>query len=81
MRHATLPYQPPSPAGRQLAVQHVRAELKEVELKLPQEIEKVRADLTRDIERSRANILQWSFAFWIRQLAVLLTLLWRLWPA
>ncbi|MGQ9660423.1 MAG: hypothetical protein ACUVT0_10155, partial [Thermochromatium sp.] len=60
---------------------------KETELKLTKEIEqvrlevaKVRADLSRDIERARSNILLWSFGFWISQLAVLLTLLWRLWP-
>ena len=69
-----------------------RTHLSETELKLTKEIERVRADLTkeiaqvraelpRDIERPRASILQWSFMFWAIQLAVLLTLLWRLWPA
>ncbi|MGQ9831386.1 MAG: DUF1640 domain-containing protein, partial [Thermochromatium sp.] len=61
-------------------IEQVRTELKEAELKLTKEIEQVRADLSRDIERSRSSILLWSFGFWISQLAVLLSLLWRLWP-
>ncbi|MGQ9862642.1 MAG: hypothetical protein ACUVSD_11620, partial [Thiobacillaceae bacterium] len=69
-------------------IEQVRAELKETELKLSKEIEqvrlevaKVRADLSRDIERTRSSILLWSFGFWITQLVVMLTLVWRLWPA
>ncbi|MGQ9862764.1 MAG: hypothetical protein ACUVSD_12245, partial [Thiobacillaceae bacterium] len=62
-------------------IEQVRAELtKEIE-KVRLEIAKVRADLGRDIERTRSSILLWSFGFWITQLVVMLTLVWRLWPA
>ena len=68
-------------------IEVVRAELKETELKLTKEIEqvrlevaRVRADLGRDIEHARSSLLLWSFGFWITQLVVLLTLVWRLWP-
>ena len=64
-----------------------RTHLSETELKLTKEIEqvrlevaRVRADLGRDIEHARSSLLLWSFGFWITQLVVLLTLVWRLWP-
>ncbi len=68
-------------------IEQVRAELKETELKLVKEIEQVkheteqvRAELKVDIARARANILQWSFVFWLTQFGAIALLLWRLWP-
>ncbi len=60
--------------------EQVRAELKETELRLQKEIEQVRAELKVDIARARANLLQWSFVFWLTQFGAIALLLWRLWP-
>ncbi|MGQ9862502.1 MAG: hypothetical protein ACUVSD_10905 [Thiobacillaceae bacterium] len=64
-----------------------RTYLSEIELRLIKEIEqvrlevaRVRADTGRDSEHARGSLLLWSFGFWVTQLVVLLTLLWRLWP-
>jgi vacuolar-type H+-ATPase subunit I/STV1 len=61
-----------------LEVEQVRADLsKEIE-QVRLEIEKVRADLTVQIERSKNTQTRWAFIFWVSQMAVLLTLLFRI---
>jgi hypothetical protein len=60
-------------------IEQVRSELKETELRLQKEIEKVKADLSIQIKRTRANILQWSFMFWLTQFAAIVAILWRVW--
>ncbi len=61
-------------------IEQVRAELKETELKLTREIEQVRGELKVEIARTRANLLQWTFVFWLTQFAAILAILWRVWP-
>jgi putative NADPH-quinone reductase len=45
--------------------------------KVRAEVEKVRADLSKDIEKVRADVLKWSFAFWISQMALLAGILFK----
>ncbi len=59
-------------------IEQLRTEARAMDLRLTKEIELVRAELKGDLERIRANILLWSFGFWITQLAVLLSILWRM---
>lgn len=58
----------------------VRAELKETELKLSKEIEQVRSEVRVVNAQTRADLLKWSFLFWITQFAAILAILWRIWP-
>ncbi|WP_217126979.1 hypothetical protein [Hydrogenophilus thiooxidans] len=63
-------------------IEDVRGEIKAVELKLTKEIEAVRLETTAlrgEIEKSRANVLQWSFVFWLTQFAAIAALVWKVW--
>ncbi len=55
-------------------IEQVRAELAETELKLTKEIEQVRLE----VQKTRAELLKWSFLFWISQFGALLFIFWRL---
>ena len=68
-----------------LEIEKVRAEIEKVRADLSTEIEKVRGEtekmrgeLTRDIEKVRADMLKWSFAFWLSQMALLAGILFKL---
>ncbi len=66
----------------------LRQEIEKVRADVAVEIEKVRGEikalelrLTREIVGARADLLKWSFVFWVSQLAAILILIWRIWPA
>lgn len=44
-------------------------------MRLLKEIELARGE----IEKSRANVLQWSFVFWLTQFAAIAALVWKVW--
>ncbi|MFN3595245.1 MAG: hypothetical protein ACK4TK_11280 [Thiobacillaceae bacterium] len=63
-------------------------EIEKVRADLTMEIEKVRGEskemalrLTKEIVAVRADVLKWSIVFWASQLAAILILMWRIWPA
>ncbi len=71
-------------AALKVEIEQVRAELKaeieQVRSELKLKIEQVRGELKVELARTRANLLQWTFVFWLTQFAAILAILWRVWP-
>ncbi len=65
-------------------IEQVRADLKveieQLRTEMKVAIEKVRADLRVEMVRGHANLLKWSFVFWLTQFGAIVLLLWRVWP-
>ncbi len=66
----------------------LRKVVEQVRLDLTREIEKVRGGIkeaelrhTKEIVGVWADLLKWGFVFWASQLAAILILMWRIWPA
>ncbi|MEW5801313.1 MAG: hypothetical protein AB1847_04315 [bacterium] len=51
-----------------------KGDLRETELKLTREIEKVRADLTKEIEQVRSGVVKWVAGLLVAQTGVIVTM-------
>jgi len=66
-------------------IYELKLKIEKVRAELTVQIEKVRADLIVEIEKNRteiekvrAELIKWSFLFWITQMAVLVGILYKL---
>ena len=60
---------------------NLQKEIKEIELKLSKEIKELDLKLSKEIKETRFIMLKWQFVFWISQMAAIIAILYKLFPA